>query len=75
MHPLGGCPRGTDTRSGVVNKCGEGFGFPGLYVADGSAMPGAVGANPGLTIAAFADRVAEGILAGKPRETEVRAHA
>ena len=37
------------------------FGFPGLYVADGAAMPGPVGVDPSFTIAAFADRVAEGI--------------
>jgi cholesterol oxidase len=51
-----------DTRHGVVDSCGRVFGFPGLFVADGSTMPGPVGANPSFTIAAFADRVAEGIL-------------
>jgi cholesterol oxidase len=42
------------------------FGHPGLYVADGSVMPGPVGPNPSLTIAALADRFAEGILQGHP---------
>jgi len=50
----------------VVDSWGEVFGFPGLYVADGSAMPGPVGVNPSFTIAAFADRVATGIVGGKP---------
>jgi cholesterol oxidase len=69
IHPLGGCPMATDRRYGVVDPWGQAFGHPGLYVTDGSAMPGPVGANPSFTIAAFADRVAEAILedrAGSP---------
>jgi cholesterol oxidase len=62
VHPLGGCPMGEDRSSGVVDSLGRVFGFENLYVVDGSAMPGPVGANPSFTIAAFADRVAEGIL-------------
>jgi cholesterol oxidase len=61
-HPLGGCPMGRNWEEGVVNEWGEVFRYPGLYVADGSAMPGPVGPNPSLTIAAFADRVADGII-------------
>jgi GMC oxidoreductase len=38
------------------------FGHPGLHVADGSVMPGPVGPNPSLTIAALADRFAEKII-------------
>jgi len=41
------------------------FGVPGLHIADGSVMPGPVGANPSLTIAAVADRFADGILDGR----------
>ncbi len=59
VHPLGGAPMGTDVTTGVIDGWGEVFGHPGLYVADGAAMPGPVGANPSLTIAAFADRLAE----------------
>jgi cholesterol oxidase len=62
IHPVGGCPMADDPRFGVVDAWGRVFGYPGLYVADGAAMPGPVGANPSFTIAAFADRVAEGIL-------------
>jgi cholesterol oxidase len=64
VHPLGGAPMGTSPDTGVVNSWGEVFGHPGLYVADGSIMPGPVGANPALTIAALADRFADGIIAG-----------
>ena len=35
---------------------GEAFAYPGLHVVDGSVMPGPVGPNPSLTIAAFAER-------------------
>jgi cholesterol oxidase len=65
IHPLGGAAMADDPRHGVVDPWGEVFGFPGLYVADGSAMPGPVGVNPSFTIAAFADRVAKGIVCGK----------
>jgi cholesterol oxidase len=34
------------------------FDYPGFVIADGSVMPGAVGANPSLTIAAMAHRAA-----------------
>ena len=61
-HPLGGCPMGFTTNDGVVNSYGEVFGYPGLYVVDGSVMPGAVGPNPSLTIAAISDRAADHII-------------
>lgn len=57
VHPLGGAPMGRDMGEGVCDSFGEVFGYPGLYIADGAAMPGAVGANPSLTIAAMADRM------------------
>jgi cholesterol oxidase len=62
VHPLGGCPMGRDARESVVDTYGAVFGYPGLYVADGSVMPGPVGVNPSLTIAALADRSAESLL-------------
>jgi cholesterol oxidase len=65
VHPLGGVPMGRGPSEGVVNEWGEVFGHPNLYVADGSVMPGTVGPNPSLTIAALADRFADGILEGR----------
>ena len=63
VHPLGGCPMGTGPDDGVVSAAdGTVFGHPGLHVADGSVLPSSVGANPSLTIAAVADRFADGIL-------------
>ncbi len=68
VHPLGGAPIRRDAKEGVVDAWGRVFGYPGLYIADGSVMPGAIGANPSLTIAAFADRVADGIMNEAGRE-------
>jgi cholesterol oxidase len=68
VHPLGGCPMGRSAEEGVVNAAnGQVFGYEGLHVADGSVLPGPVGANPSLTIAAVADRFADAILEESPR--------
>ncbi|WP_163507051.1 GMC oxidoreductase [Fodinicola acaciae] len=61
-HPLGGVPMATDPEHGVVDAYGEVFGHPGLYVVDGSVMPGPVGANPSLTIAALSERFTDHLL-------------
>ena len=62
VHSLGGCRMGRNEHEGVVDAYGNVFGCPGLHIADGSVMPGPVGANPSLTIAALADRFADAIL-------------
>ncbi|GAA1298996.1 hypothetical protein Psi02_70090 [Planotetraspora silvatica] len=62
VHPLGGAPMGRHPGEGVCDAYGEVFGHPGLYIADGAAMPGPVGANPALTIAALSDRMSTRIL-------------
>ena len=59
VHPLGGCPMGRVPEEGVVDAHGEVFGYPGFTIADGSVMPGPVGPNPSLTIAALAERFAD----------------
>ena len=59
VHPVGGCPMGENRQRGVVDPHGQVFGYPGLSIADASVMPGPVGPNPSLTIAALADRFAE----------------
>src|SRR5439155_11111720 len=69
VHPLGGCPMGTTPATGVVDPWGEVFNYEGLYVADGAVMPGPVGTNPSLTIAALADRFADRIVAKAGRDS------
>ncbi len=64
VHPMGGCPIGTDSRNGVVDEFGRVFDgskppgskdvLPGLHIVDGSVIPGALAANPTLTISAQA---------------------
>ncbi len=54
-HILGGCPMGGDAQEGVVDLDCQVFNYPGLYVVDGSIMPGNPGVNPSLTIAAMAE--------------------
>ncbi len=66
VHPLGGVPMGDSTEDGVVDAWGEAFSYPGLHVVDGSVMPGPVGPNPSLTIAAFAERAAAHIVGSAP---------
>jgi cholesterol oxidase len=59
VHPVGGCPMSENRQRGVVDPYGQVFGYPGLSIADASVMPGPVGPNPSLTIAALADRFAD----------------
>jgi len=70
-HPLGGCPMGDSADTGVVDESGRVFRqqagreafYRGLYIADGSMIPTALGVNPALTISAVALRVADKVLA------------
>jgi cholesterol oxidase len=55
-HLLGGCCMGTDRASGVIDAQHRVFGYPGLYVIDGSAVSANPGVNPSLTITALAER-------------------
>jgi cholesterol oxidase len=68
-HPLGGCPLGNSSTEGVVDTQGRVFNtqtgsasvYPGLYVMDGSMLPGPVAVNPTLTIVALSLKVADTI--------------
>jgi cholesterol oxidase len=71
VHPLGGCCIGDRPTAGVVDHCGRVFDLRpsanngaadaaawqgSLVVLDGSIVPGSLGVNPALTIAALAMR-------------------
>lgn len=62
VHPLGGCTIGTDKTTGALDSNGRVYDesgtdtLSGLYVVDGSAISGALGVNPTLTIVAQAVR-------------------
>jgi choline dehydrogenase-like flavoprotein len=63
-HPLGGLPLGEDYLQGAVDEFGrvftnEGRVHKGLFVADGSLIPSALGVNPLMTISALSERIAE----------------
>ncbi len=77
VHPLGGCAMADEPACGVVNHLGQVFDgsagcfqgisdgpavHPGLYVADGSVIPTALGVNPYLTICAVAERIAANLV-------------
>ena len=55
-HYLGGCVIGDDPESGVVDPYQRVYGYPGLHIADGSAVSANLGVNPSLTITAQAER-------------------
>jgi cholesterol oxidase len=55
-HCIGGCVMGTDADHGVIDSQHRVFGYPNLYVIDGSAVGANLGVNPSLTITALAER-------------------
>jgi choline dehydrogenase-like flavoprotein len=57
FHPMGTARIGGDAGS-VAAPDGQARALPGLYIADGSLLPTALGVNPMVTILAVARRVA-----------------
>ncbi len=70
VHPLGGCALADSPEQGVVSAAdgsrGQVFGYRGLYVADGSLMPTALGANPVATITALSEWIAHEVTGAMP---------
>ncbi len=54
-HILGGVTFGQNDLEGVIDLDCQVHNYPGLYVVDGSIMPGNPGVNPSLTITALAE--------------------
>jgi cholesterol oxidase len=55
-HVLGGAVIGLSADEGVVDPYHRVFGYRGLHVVDGAAVPANLGVNPALTITALAER-------------------
>jgi cholesterol oxidase len=46
----------------MINPQGEVFGYPGMYITDGTAVPSSTGVNVGLTILANSERITHGLI-------------
>ncbi|MGV9770553.1 FAD-dependent oxidoreductase [Streptosporangium sp. NPDC003464] len=62
VHPLASCRIGDDPGTSALDDRNELRGHPGIFVTDGSAVPGALTVNPAMTIAALAERAVPGIV-------------
>ncbi len=60
-HPLGTCKMGVDPKTSVVGPDHQTHDVPGLFIVDGSTVPGPLGVNPQITIMAMATRAAHRI--------------
>ncbi len=65
FHPLGTARADARPGHGVVDGELELHDAPGVYVADGSVVPSALGVNPQLTIMALATRLASALAGGR----------
>ncbi|WP_326560765.1 GMC family oxidoreductase [Micromonospora sp. NBC_01796] len=72
VHPLASCRIGDDPETSALDDRHELRNHPGIFVTDGSAVPGALTVNPALTIAALAERAMPGIVrAARERGVQV----
>ncbi|CAK9143710.1 unnamed protein product [Ilex paraguariensis] len=61
-HQMGSCRMGVDPKGSAVNPMGETWEVEGLYVADSSVFPTALGVNPMVTIQAISYCTAQSVL-------------
>ncbi len=61
-HFVGTCRMADSKSHGVVDRHGEAFDYPGLYVTDGASIPSSLAVNTSQTILANAERIAAGIV-------------
>ena len=61
-HQMGSCRMGTNPKESVVNQTGETWEVEGLYLADTSVFPTALGVNPMVTVQAIAYCTAQHVL-------------
>ncbi|MEE9133462.1 MAG: GMC family oxidoreductase [Gemmatimonadota bacterium] len=65
-HQVGSCRMADSRMMGAADAAGEVFGYPGLYVTDGAAIPTSLAVNTSLTILANAERIAAIVLRRYP---------
>ncbi|GLT81034.1 hypothetical protein SLA2020_524420 [Shorea laevis] len=61
-HQMGSCRMGVDPRESVVNQMGETWEIEGLFIADASVFPTALGVNPMVTVQAISYCTAQSVL-------------
>lgn len=61
-HQMGSCRMGVDPKNSVVNQMGETWEVEGLFLADTSVFPTALGVNPMVTVQAIAYCTAQSAL-------------
>ncbi|KAK7307396.1 hypothetical protein VNO77_40417 [Canavalia gladiata] len=61
-HQMGSCRMGSNSKQSVVSQTGETWEVEGLYVADASVFPTALGVNPMVTVQAIAYCTAQSVL-------------
>ncbi|KAJ6813048.1 long-chain-alcohol oxidase FAO4A-like [Iris pallida] len=61
-HQMGSCRMGVDPKTSAVDPNGETWEVEGLYVADASVFPTALGVNPMVTVQAIAYCTAQSVL-------------
>lgn len=62
-HVMGGCALSADAKYGVADLDGSHHQVENLTICDGSIFPTSIGANPQLSVYAFASRIASGLAA------------
>jgi choline dehydrogenase-like flavoprotein len=75
FHPMGTARIAADPREGACAPDGSLHGTAGLYVADASLFPTALGVNPMMTIIAFAKQIAREVAGGSERSPAGRRRA
>ncbi|PRQ19259.1 putative long-chain-alcohol oxidase [Rosa chinensis] len=61
-HQMGSCRMGVNAKGSVVNQMGETWEVEGLFVADSSVFPTALGVNPMVTVQCIAYCTAQSVI-------------
>lgn len=70
-HQMGSCRMGIESRTSAVNPMGETWEMEGLYIADASVLPTALGVNPMVTVQAIAYCTAQSVLEALRRKIDI----